>query len=133
MVGTIRVEIRKNVSGKSGKNPISLIYSISGIRKRYALNKLVFPEYWDAKSQMANYIPLREAKKLLPHLSVNDLLTETEINDINNEIQSVSTRIEKIEDKFLANEKPFSSQMVIDELKAIDAVNPKKKKEEVTG
>ena len=133
MVGTIRVEIRKNVSGKSGKNPISLIYSISGIRKRYALNKLVFPEYWDAKSQRANYILQREAKKLLPHLSVNDLLTETEINDINNEIQSVSTRIEKIEDKFLANEKPFSSQMVIDELKAIDAVSPKTKKEEQTG
>ena len=133
MVGTIRVEIRKNVSGKSGKNPISLIYSISGIRKRYALNKLVFPEYWDARSQRANYIPQREAKKLLPHLSVNDLLTETEINDINNEIQSVSTRIEKIEDKFLANEKPFSSQMVIDELKAIDAVSPKTKKEEQTG
>ena len=133
MVGTIRVEIRKNVSGKSGKNPISLIYSISGIRKRYALNKLVFPEYWDARSQRANYIPQREAKKLLPHLSVNGLLTETEINDINNEIQSVSTRIEKIEDKFLANEKPFSSQMVIDELKAIDAVSPKTKKEEQTG
>ena len=133
MTGTIRFELRKGITGKKGKNPISLIYSIIGIRKRYALNKLVFPEYWDAKNQRAKYIPQREARKLMPDILPNDLLTETEINEINDEIDKVKVNIQGIENMFEALKKPFSSQMVIDELKAIDAVSPKTKKEEQTG
>lgn len=133
MIGTIRLEIRKNVSGKSGKNPISLIYSISGIRKRYALNKLIYSDYWNEKEQRAKYIPQRDARKLLPHLSVNDLLTETEINEINNFIDKTRLTIQGIENKFEVLKKPFSSQMVIDELKRFDAVNVITKKDEVKG
>ncbi len=133
MIGTIRVEIRKSVSGKSGKNPISLIYSISGIRKRYALDKLIYPDYWDEKKQRAKYIQQKDARKLFPHLLVNELLTELEINDINDVIDKVKVNIHEIENKFEALKKPFSSQMVIDELKFIDSVNPKTKKEEPTG
>jgi integrase len=69
----------------------------------------------------------------MPDVLPNDLLTETEINEINDEIDKVKVNIQEIENKFVANGKPFSSQMVIDELKAIDAVSPKTKKEEQTG
>lgn len=133
MTGTIRFELRKSVTGKKGKNPISLIYSINGVRKRHALNKLVYPDYWNAKDQRAKYIPQREAKKLMPNISVNDLLTETEIIEINNFIDKYRLNIQSIENKFEALKKPFSPEMVIDELKASDAVNPKTKTEEVAG
>lgn len=69
----------------------------------------------------------------MPDVLPNDLLTETEINDINDEIEKVKGNIQEIEKIFKALKKPFSSQTVIDELKAIDAVSPKTKKEEQTG
>jgi integrase len=133
MIGTFRLEIRKNVSGKSGKNPISLIYSISGIRKRYALNKLIYSDYWNEKEQRAKYIQVKEARKLFPNLSANELLTETEIIEINNFIDKTRLTILEIENKFQALNKPFTSKMVIDELKELDSDKPKTKKDEVKG
>jgi len=133
MIGTIRIELRKGVAGKNGMTPISLIYSLGGIRKRYTLNRVLYPEYWDKDEQRAFYIQIREAKKLLPNLPDSSLLTEVEIKEINKDIEKAIKKIESIEDKLKANNIPFSSEMVIEQLKANDAVNPKTKKEEIAG
>lgn len=133
MIGTIRIELRKGVAGKNGMTPLSLIYSLGGIRKRYTLNRALYPEYWDKDEQRAFYIQTREAKKLLPNLPDSSLLTEVEIKEINKDIVKAITKINSIEDKFKANSVPFSSEMVIEQLKTNDAVNPKTKREEVAG
>jgi integrase len=134
MIGTLNFVLRTQKTLKNGKAPIYLTYSIHRVRIFNSINRYsIFPDYWDIDSQRAKYIPQREARKLMPDVLPNDLLTETEIHDINNEIEKVKVNIQEIENKFEALKKPFSSQMVIDELKAIDAVNPKTKKEEQTG
>lgn len=133
MIGTIRIELRKGVAGKNGMTPLSLIYSLGGIRKRYTLNRALYPEYWDKDEQRAFYIQIREAKKLLPNLPDSSLLTEVEIKEINKDIIKAITKIDGIEDKFKANNVPFSSEMVIEQLKANDAGNPKTKREEIAG
>ncbi|MEJ6980742.1 site-specific integrase [Pedobacter sp. P351] len=131
MIGTIRIELRKGVSAKNGMTPLSLIYSLAGVRKRYSLNLSIYPEYWDTKDQRAVYIPQKEARRLFPSLSVNSLLTETEIKDINKAVDKAKASIEDIEDKFIALKTPFSSKLIIDSLLANQ--NQLTKKEEVTG
>jgi integrase len=134
MIGTLNFVLRTQKTLKNGKAPIYLTYSIHRVRIFNSINRYsIFPDYWDIDSQRAKYIPQREARKLMPEILPNDLLTETEINEINDEIDKVKVNIQEIENKFDALKKPFSSQMVIDELKAIVAESPKTKKEEVTG
>jgi integrase len=131
MIGTARFELRKGVSAKNDKLPISLIYSLKGVRKRFSTEKTILQEYWNAKEQRAFYIPQREAKRLLSHLPVNSLLTEKEINEINDILDSIEVDIKAIEDKFLALKIPFSSEMVITEL--INSKPDAVKVEEKTG
>lgn len=116
MIGTIRFELRKGVSTKNDKLPISLIYSLKGVRKRYSTGQTILSEYWSAKEQRSFYIPQREAKKILSHLPVKSLLTENEINEINDDLDTIEVDVKAIEDKFLALKTPFSSEMVITEL-----------------
>lgn len=116
MIGTARFELRKGVSAKNDKLPISLIYSLKGVRKRYSTGQTILSEYWSAKQQRAFYIPQREAKKLLNHLPANSLLTEIEINEINNVLGNIEADVKAIEDKFQALKIPFSSEMLITEL-----------------
>ena len=96
MVGTIRLELRSGVAGKNGRLPISLIYSLGGVRKRYSLGCVIFAEYWNAAKQSVVYIAQRDAKKILPNLSVNDLLTKIEVDQINNHIETISSNIKGI-------------------------------------
>ena len=116
MKGTARFELRKGVKAKNDKLPISLIYSLQGVRTRFSVEQTILFEYWNAKTQRAFYIPQREAKKQLSHLPTNLLLTETEVNELNDDLDNIETQIRDIEDKFIALKIPFSSQMVITEL-----------------
>ena len=116
MIGTTRFELRKGVNTKNNALPISLIYSLKGNRKRYSTGLTILPEYWNAKEQRAFYIPQREAKKILSHLPTNSLLSEIEINEINDSLDSTEKKIKSIEDKFIILNEPFSSLMVIDAL-----------------
>jgi len=115
-IGTIRFELRKGVATKNNQLPISLIYSIKGNRKRYSLEQTILSDYWDTIDQRAFYIPQREAKKQLSHLPANQLLTELEINEVNDVLDNAESEIKAIEDKYLALSIPFSTQMVIDTL-----------------
>lgn len=129
MVGTVRIELRKGVAGKHGKTPLSLIYSLGGVRKRFSLNLVIHPEYWDVQGQKAVYLS-KDLFKLHSHLSAKDFLIETEIRAINRVFEKYKLDIEGIESKFKALKVPFSSQTVIDELKVNEGQLTKK--EEVT-
>lgn len=129
--GTIRFELRKGVRAENGKLPISLIYSIKGNRKRYSLDQTIYLEYWNSTDQRAFYIPQREAKKILSHLSNNQLLTEREIEGINDVLDQVELDIKYFEDRFKDLKIFFSSEMVINEL--TNAKTDFTKTEEKTG
>ncbi len=132
MVGTLNFVLRTQKALKSGKIPIYLTYSLHRVRLFYSIGKKsIYPDYWNADDQRVVYIPQRDAKKIFPNLTVKALLTETEVNEINDLIGEYEADIKGIEKKFIALKTPFSSQMVIDELK----VNEHKttKKEEATG
>ncbi len=132
MIGTLSFVLRTQKTLKSGKVPIYLTYSIHRVRLFYSIGKRsIYPEYWNSEEQRAVYIPQREAKRLMPQLSAKELLTETEVNEINDLIEDYESQIKSIEKKFEALKTPFSSQMVIDELKVNE--NKATKKEEATG
>lgn len=134
MIGTLNFVLRTQKALKSGKEPIYLTYSIHKIRVYNSVNKLsLFPDYWNEQEQKANYIPVKEARKLFPDLKSNELLTEIEIVEINNFIDKTRLKILEIENKFQALNQLFTSQMVINELKELDSANVKTKKKEVKG
>lgn len=128
MKGTIKVYPRVDKILKNGKAPIELLYSVKNQRKYYNTGEKIYPEYWNKESQQGFYIPIREAKKIFPGLDSNLLLTESEINDINDKLGTLIRDIDNHEKDFIRKNIPFSSQMVIELLKSDK--NPTLKKEE---
>ena len=118
MKGTIKVYPRVDKILKNGKAPIELLYSVKNQRKYYNSGEKIYPEYWNKESQQGFYIPFRDAKKLLPNLDPDLLLTESEINDINDKLGTLMRAIDNHEKDFLRKKIPFDSQMVIDLLKS---------------
>jgi integrase len=127
-IGTIRFNLRVDKILKDGKAPIELIYSISQQRKYYNTGLKIFEPYWNTKTQYANYFGTRDAKKLLPNVSTNDLLTEIEINDINASLSKIVADIDNIEKSFKISGTLFTSQLVIEALK--EKIGKTTKKEE---
>lgn len=130
-IGTVRLNLRVDKTLKDGKAPIELIYSISQQRKYYNSGFKIYPAYWDSKTQRGIYINTRLAKKLLPDVSANDLLTENEINDLNGGLLKIISSIDGIEKVFKIQKVAFTSQMVVDKLK--EATGKATKREEATG
>ena len=128
MKGTIKVYPRLDKILKNGKAPIELLYSVKNQRKYYNTGEKIYPEYWNKESQQGFYIPIREAKKIFPGFDPNLLLTESEINDINDKLGTLIRDIDNHEKDFIRKNIPFSSQMVIELLKSDK--NPTLKKEE---
>lgn len=111
---------RTDKVSKDGKAPIYMFYTLSNVRLRYSTDQRIYPEYWNKEERKAVYLKQADAKKLLPNLSVNQLLTNSEIDKINESLALISSRVKAIEDKFLIMETAFSSKMVIEELKRLD-------------
>ena len=128
MKGTIKVYPRVDKILKNGKAPIELLYSVKNQRKYYNTGEKIYPEYWNKESQQGLYIPFRDAKKLFPNLDPDLLLTESEINDINDKLWTLIRDIDNHEKDFLRKKIPFDSHMVIEQLKSDK--NPTLKKSE---
>jgi integrase len=128
MKGTIKVYPRVDKILKNGKAPIELLYSVKNQRKYYNTGEKIYPEYWNKESQQGYYIPFRDAKKLFPNLDPDLLLTESEINDINDKLWTLIRDIDNHEKDFLRKKIPFDSHMVIEQLKSDK--NPTLKKSE---
>lgn len=130
MKGTIKIHLRVDKTLKNGKAPIELIYSLSNQRKYYNTGEKVYKEYWKNDIQKAFYIPHRDAKKQLPHIESYLLMTESEINEINDNLNDLIKEIDNLEKDFLRKDAPFSSKTIIELLK--DSKKPNIKKEETS-
>jgi hypothetical protein len=119
MQGTVRFELREEKLQKSGKAPIGIIYSVKGQRKRLSAGQVIYPFNWDALKQRGIYLPKKEVKKIAPDLTNDLILTQIEINEINNELDSINLRIDKIEREYIKDGVKFSSDMIITQLKGL--------------
>ncbi|HEV8080720.1 MAG TPA: hypothetical protein VGP43_08415, partial [Chitinophagaceae bacterium] len=118
-MGTIRYVLLTDRPLKSGIAPIDLIYQISGKRKYYRTDKKLFSESWDPKKQQAIYLDKKTAKKLLPTVDYDLMLTAKDIIEFNQDLNSLKMDIRKIEKGFEINGIPYSSEMVVEKLKEI--------------
>ena len=109
--------LRTDKIQKDGKAPINMFYTLNNVRLRYNTEHKIFPEYWDKKEHKAIFLKPAEVKDLLPTLPSSKYLTKSEIENINDALSSISSKVKIIENTFVALKKPFSAKMVLDELK----------------
>jgi integrase len=114
MIGTVRVEFKASKIGAWGKSPISMIYSVNGDRTRYSPQITIYGIYWDKGNQRLQFIPVREAKRLLPDAPPNKLLSDAECKSVNNILNRFESDIHDAEVRFIANGVQFTSRMVVD-------------------
>lgn len=113
MAHTLRFEIRKDALNSDGKAPISGIVSIKGKRKRIATDQFVYPDNWDITTQRAVYIQHKKGPK--NHLGPKKgFLNESEINDINDVLEQIKSKINLIEKRYLLDGIPTSSEMIVE-------------------
>ncbi len=117
MKGTVRFNLRLDKTSKNGTAPIELIYSVSNQRKYYNTGEKIIPSYWDSAIQRCFFIPMREAKKLLPAILPDNLPTDSEIDNINYSLSTIVKSIDDHEKEFIKANIPFSSEMIIDLIK----------------
>ena len=118
MKGTIKIYPRIDKILKNGMAPIELVYSVTNQRKYHNTGERIYPAYWNKENQKAFYIPVREAKKLFPGLDPDLLLTESEVNEINDKLVEIKKSIGEYEKDFIRKDISFSSQMIIELLKS---------------
>lgn len=122
MVGTLNFVLRPQKKLKNGRVPIYATYSIHRARLFYSIEAAIYPGNWDLLKRRAHYYPPAQVK----HIDKEQLLTKYEIDEINEAIQQITSKIEGIEKRFAANDIAFSSEMVIDQLKEKRGVLTKK-------
>ena len=117
-MATLRFVLRTDKPAKNDLHSIELIYQQSGQRKYFRTKERLRAASWDAKAQRALYLDKKEAKKLLPDVSFNQLPSAKEIDEINLQLGSVRKNITDIENRFQLNKVVYSPLMVINALKS---------------
>ena len=69
MIVTIRFHLRLDKISKDLKAPIFFDYSVKNQRKALFSGLKLYPQFWDQDEQKAIYVPLKDAKRLLPNLT----------------------------------------------------------------
>jgi site-specific recombinase XerD len=114
---TCRFWLRSDRLNQDGTAPVHLVYQIKGQRKYYAVPEVkLFPLNWDADQQRAVFLD----KKKLQGIKVPDgsrLLTLHEVNEINEALDGILTRVRAIEYEYSEKGQAVSVQMVVDRLK----------------
>ncbi|MBC7424286.1 MAG: hypothetical protein H7334_12640, partial [Ferruginibacter sp.] len=88
-MGTARFELRTDKPNKTGACPLRLVYSIQGERRYLPQNKTFFKINWNDKLQCVIYCDKKQAKKLLPGVDFELLLSAKEVEEINNQLTSL--------------------------------------------
>ena len=125
-MGTIRFVIRKDKTDNENKSPIELVYQLNGVRKYYHPKEKLHVINWNEKAQEALFLNKATAKDLAPLADYSLLPTKKEIDDFNNQLSTLKKEITDIENRYKSNGVPYSSEMVIDSLKASKAPITKK-------
>jgi integrase len=126
MIGTIRFHLRLDKISKDLKSPIFFDYSVKNQRKTLFSGLKVYPQLWDQDEQKAIYVPLKDAKRLLPSLTNTQHLTEREIIELNHSLESLLLKINDFEDEFIRNNKSFSSEDIAQLVRGIKTSFTKK-------
>lgn len=125
---TLRFWLRTDRINADGTAPIHLIYQIQGQRKYYAIpGTKLFPVNWSADEQQAIHVDKKVAKKIVPEIDYSQLLTSSEVDEVNAKLEQLKTDVKDVEKRFKLDKIPFSAKMVIDTLK--DLKQPETKKE----
>src|SRR4051794_21696871 len=125
-MGTIRFVLRIDKPLKNGTSPIDLIYQVCGQRKYYRTDIRLYSQSWDNDIQKAVYLDKKQAKKLLPEVPYNSFPTSREVENIEAKMQGLSLKIAEIEKRFELDKIPYSSLMVVEQLKEQTKVATKK-------
>lgn len=124
-MGTIRFELRTDKVDQDGKAPIRLVYQIGGNRKYFPTGKKCLPIEWDSKKQAAIPVDKKQLKKQHPEFSPESLLGPNEATEMNSSLQDLKRQIEKIETRFKLDGITYSTDIVLDALKA--TIKPEEK------
>lgn len=117
-MGTIRFQLRKDQPYKDGSCPIRLIYQVKGERRYFVPNKKIFDVNWNEKQQKAVYISRPDFKRLKLKIDYDQLLSSDQVLKFNDSLSTLRNEISGIETRFQLDNKPYSSQTVIDYLRA---------------
>lgn len=124
-MGTVRFVIRTDKPLNNGTSPIDLIYQVSGQRKYYRTDKKLHAANWDATKQVAIYLDKKAAKKALPLVEYDLLPSSKDIQDLNLDLKLLKSDIEGIERTFQLQKITYSSEMVLNKLKALKNTSTK--------
>lgn len=117
---TLRFWLRTDRPNKDGSAPVHLIYQIQGQRKYFSIPGIrLFSINWDPKTQQAIYLDKKAAKKKDPSFDPKNLLTASEMTEINSKLEVLKVDINDVETRFKLDKKTFSPQMVIEALRQI--------------
>ena len=125
-MGTVRFELRKTKLDKEGKAPILINYQLRGQRKYINTGKKMYPALWDLPNQRVIYLDKKSAKKILPLVKNDKLLSSKETESLNDFLISKALQIKKIEERFELDKIIYDSQMVVERMKW--ETNPSTKK-----
>lgn len=137
---TIRIWLRTDKPNKDNTLPLTLIYQIQSQKKTYWISNVKLPGvvghdgklfaiFWNLKKQRAVYVDKKEAKRIAAGAPF-DLLTNIEVNEINEKIENVIKAIRNIETRFKLDGVAYSISMVIEKLKEEEAGATKKEQPE---
>lgn len=114
---TTRIVLRKDKPGANGFCPVDLIYSVSGQREHYRTDIKLHPLNWYQKEQKIVTPGKPEIKAAA--ISADLLPTRKEIEQIELKIAAIKKTISDIESRFELDRVKYTSQMVVEALKAI--------------
>lgn len=110
---TIRFEIRNDKINSEGKAPISCLISVSQQRKRIATEISIPPSNWDKKAQRAIYINKKQYSKMGLDTDHNDLLMESDVDQINSILDKIKSRLNFIENGFRIDDVSYTVEDII--------------------
>ena len=116
-MGTIRLVLRTDKPNKENLFPIELIYQIKGERKSLRTKEKLLACSWNDKQQRAVYLNKGMAKDIMPAVPYNTFPSAKEIDAVNTRLSSLKNDISEIETRLHLNKIPYTTEMVINELK----------------
>jgi integrase len=135
-MGTVRFELRKQKVDKYGYAPVLLVYQLHSQKKYLGTGQKVYIYNWNEEDQEAIYLDKKKLQgvyekavelytaKLKRNAELKaplepdatQLMMDSEVKRVNNELGDLKRKIENIEEKFKYNEKVYNIEMVFEEL-----------------
>lgn len=117
-MGTIRLVLRTDKPNKDGYSPIEIVYQLNSKRKYFRTKEKLYAENWNDKLQVALYLDKKQAKKLLPKVAYDLFPSSKQVDEINENLNSIKKEIGDLEKRFEINKEVYSVEMVIEALKS---------------